>query len=116
MQCYEEMQSWDQVHSVRSRTSQKYDPADGTRALPIGASKATPQCQTFQGGSGKATHGRQDVVLRGSEVVGTSGVGLQEEDDTEERNEEEEATEVDVVAHFLLHRTQAIKDVCSTGD
>ena len=63
-----------------------------------------------------ATHGRQDVVLRGSEVVGPSGVGLQEEDGAEERDEEEEATEVDVVAHFLLHGTQAIEDVCSAGD
>ena len=49
--------------------------------------------------------------MRRQHLPAGCGVCLQAEDGAEDSEEEEEATEVDVVTHLLLHGTHAVEDV-----
>ena len=67
---------------------------------------------TEKGNHVSSTYRRKQRVVRRGEVVGASGVGLQEEDGAEEHDEDEERQEVAVMAHLLLHGHQAVKHLC----
>ena len=49
--------------------------------------------------------------MRGKDLVAERGVSLQAEDGAEDGEEEQEAAEVDVVPHLLLHGAHAMEQL-----
>ena len=53
----------------------------------------------------------QEDLMRGKDLVAERGVSLQAEDGAEDGEEEQEAAEVDVVPHLLLHGAHAMEQL-----